>query len=400
VAVLSRVLRVALRPLRAMSRSWPTALYLAVRRVARYRVAVLGLVAAAAVAAGVLGYAATMNRSLAATLEAKAATFVGSDMAVRIAADQQLPSELADRATHMQVHTSAWLDAGNGQESVVVRIIDPATFEGVAFWDASFADSSLRHLTDLLARPAEGGPVPALVVGMEIHGTAEAEVSSRAPTSFRIEQVADVRAFPGMAKAKPTVYVAARAVEDLQLGHGRSETWIRGDRGSIVEVLEASGTGFGELRMQEAVAGRSSFLTVSWTFGFMQSLGVSAGILVLGGVAVYLDARRRDRLLGYTFMRRMGLTGGQHRRALVVELTASVLVGCWTGLGISVVAAWLAHQRIDPVPGFEPDPLLRPAGGLIVALALASLALAAVAAVLAQRGIDRDDPVEVLRAGI
>ena len=27
-------------------------------------------------------------------------------------------------------------------------------------------------------------------------------------------------------------------------------------------------------------------------------------------------------------MRRMGLTGRQHRRALVVELSASVLVGC------------------------------------------------------------------------
>ncbi len=52
-------------PLRAISRSWPTALYLGVRRVAAHRVAVLGLVAASAVAVGVLVYAATMDRSLA-----------------------------------------------------------------------------------------------------------------------------------------------------------------------------------------------------------------------------------------------------------------------------------------------------------------------------------------------
>jgi putative ABC transport system permease protein len=132
----------------------------------------------------------------------------------------------------------------------------------------------------------------------------------------------------------------------------------------------------------------------------MQSLGFAAGVLVLGGVAVYLDARRRDRLLGYAFMRRMGLGSGQHRRALAVELTASVLVGCWVGLGIAVLAAWLAHGRIDPVPGFDPPPVLRPAVAVIVALAATSLVLTGVAAALAQRRIDRDDPVEVLRAGV
>jgi hypothetical protein len=64
-----------------------------------------------------------------------------------------------------------------------------------------------------------------------------------------------------------------------------------------------------------------------------------------------------------------------------------------------MLAAWFAHQEIDPVPGFPPAPLLRPAIALVAGLAVASLGIVAVAAVVAQRRIERDDPVEVLRAG-
>lgn len=76
------MLRLGLGPALAISRSWPAASYLAVRRLARARAAALGLVAATAVAVGVLAYASTMDRSLQATLEAKAHTYVGSDVAV------------------------------------------------------------------------------------------------------------------------------------------------------------------------------------------------------------------------------------------------------------------------------------------------------------------------------
>jgi hypothetical protein len=116
-------------------------------------------------------------------------------------------------------------------------------------------------------------------------------------------------------------------------------------------------------------------------------------------VAVYLDARRRHRLLGYTFMRRMGLTARQHRRALGVELAASVVVGAWLGLGIAVAGAAFAHGRIDPVPLLLPGSLLRLPLGAIVGLGVLTVGLTVLAVVRAQARIDRDDPLEVLRAG-
>jgi putative ABC transport system permease protein len=399
VAVLSRAIGWVLRPLRAVSRSWPTALYLAVRRIARYRVAVVGLGAAAAVAAGVLGYAATMNRSLEATLQAKARTFVGSDTAVHIPLAAEMPPALADRTTEVHVHQDAWIVDG-GRDSALVLGVDPATFERGAYWDPTFADASLRDVLDRLAAPPEDGVVPAVVVGVPTGATAQVAIRRGVTHELTVAPIDGVSAFPGMSRPEPTIVVADSVLADLGLGTGTRELWISGDHAAALQALDESDTGFEEEREVARVAGGASFVTVSWTFGFMQSLGISAGLLVLGGIAVYLDARRRDRLLGYAFMRRMGLSSGQHRRALGVELTASVLVGCWTGLGIALTAAWLAHQHIDPVPGYRPDPVLRPAMAMVASLATVAVVLAAVATFLAQRRVDRDDPVEVLRAGV
>src|SRR3546814_14649604 len=94
----------------------------------------------------------------------------------------------------------------------------------------------------------------------------------------------------------------------------------------------------------------------------MLSLGVAAGLLVLGGVAVYLDARRRDRILAHAFMRRMGLRRRQHRWAPTVELTTNVLVGCWIGLAVAFVTPRTAHRRLHPIPSSTPDHTLRPSG--------------------------------------
>ena len=76
-----------------------------------------------------------------------------------------------------------------------------------------------------------------------------------------------------------------------------------------------------------------------------------------------------------------------------------MIVGCALGLAAALAGVRLVHQHIDPVPGFRPDPLLRPATAMIAVVFVFSIALTAAAAALAQRRTDRDDPAEVLRAG-
>ena len=398
VAVVARVLALAIRPVRAVSRAWPTALYLGVRRVARYRVAAIGLVAGSAIAAGVLGYAATMNLSLETTLLAKGRTFVGSDVALHLSTGQQVSDQLTERSTEVRVFRRAWVQQDTRQ-GLTVMAIDPDTFEQAAFWDESFSDVPLREILDQLESGSAGDPVPVVLVGGDLGPQFDLAVIGSRTRHLMVEPIEGVDTFPGMHPRDPTLYVAASELDRLGADEYLTEAWVRGDPDAIHAELEAAGTGFSEVRTLSGIADRAAFQTVSWTFGFLQVIGLSAGLLVVGGLAVYLDARSRQRLLGYTLMRRMGLGRAQHRRALAVELTASVLVGAIVGLGIAVTGAALAYGRIDPVPRFAPDPLLRLALPTIAFLAIATLILTIVAVVLGQRRMDRDDPVEVLRAG-
>lgn len=398
VAVAARVLGLVLRPLLALSRTWPDPLYLAVRRVARHRSAVIGIVAASALATGVFAYAATVQRTMDATLEAKALVYLGSDVVVRVPVDEPIPPALVDRATSVDLYQHAWVE-GRERHQVNVFAIDPETFVGASFWDDALASESLDDLVAGLAAPPVDGRVPALLVGVDLPDLADAGIEFEGTTEFGIDQVADVEQFPGMRRGSAAMFVDAAALDELGLRSFSREVRIRGDRDEILATLNDAGTAYEEVTTGDAVVDGAAFLTVSQTFGFLRSLAVASGLLVIAGVAVYLDARRRGRVLAYAFARRMGLTPRGHRRALLIELLAGIGVGCWLGLVAAVVGAGLAHERLDPLPTIRPDPLLRLATPLLVGLAVAAVVVAAVAAALAQRATDRDDPLEVLRAG-
>jgi putative ABC transport system permease protein len=398
VAVAARLLVLALGPIRSISRGWPSSMFLAVRRVARYRAAVIGMVAASALATGVFAYAATIQRSMEATLEAKALVFLGSDVVVRIPDDEPIPEALAGRSTSVDLYSQGWVQ-GSRRNQVNVFAVDPATFADVSFWDDSLDSASLEELVDRLAAAPEDGRVPALVVGLNLPSVAEAGITTSGTTRFEIEQVADVPAFPGMRRGSPAMFIAAPALADLGLSTPFRELRIQGDRTEVLATLDEAGTGYEEITTGDTVVDAVAFLTVSQTFGFMRSLAVASALLVVGGVAVYLDARRRSRVLASAFARRMGLTRRQHRRALLVEVLAGVGAGCWLGLVVALVGAGVAHERIDPLPLVQPAALLRPATAVLITLALAAVVIAFLAAVLAQRATDRDDPLEVLRGG-
>lgn len=398
VAVASRLLVAALSPIRALSRDWPTPAFLAVRRVARYRAAVIAMVAASALATGVFAYAATVHRSMDASLHAKAQVYLGSDVVVRVPPDEVVPDGLAARSTAVAYYRSAWVDLGT-RAQVNVFAIDPATFARAAFWDGGLAPVPLEVILDRLAAPPSGGRVPALVVGLDVPTVVGAGIVTAGTTEFEIREVAEVTAFPGMRRGSPALFVAGSALEDLGLSSPVRELWIRGDPADVFGALDAATTRYEVSTTATGVVDAVDFLTVSQTFGFMRSLAVASALLAIGGLAVYVDARRRSRVLAHAFARRMGLSRRQHRRALVLEGLAGAGVGCWLGLAVAVLGAHVALVRIDPLPLVRPDPLLRPPTVLLVVLGLAAVAVTVIAAALAQRAADRDDPLEVLRAG-
>ena len=60
----------------------------------------------------------------------------------------------------------------------------------------------------------------------------------------------------------------------------------------------------------------SSFLTTSWTFGFLQALGVLTGLIALGGLLLYVETRASGaRRVSYALSPPDGTRAAAHARA-------------------------------------------------------------------------------------
>ena len=393
VALVGRVVAFGLARLRRGGARWPDWLYLAARRLGGApRVAML-LVAASAMAVGVLVYASALTSSLRSTLAAKARVGIGSDVAVNLRGAQAIPPALAGDATKV-------LRSKRTEGDVDVLGVDPATFAGGAYWDATFAGRSLGSLLDDL-RPADpaAGPVPALLVaGRPLPGGDVVHFLDPDVPDLRVDPVAVVDAFPGMTGPRALVVVhrdVVAALTDAPV----VELWARGDPDRVLADLADAGVAVRFTYSTAAVVDQSSFATVTWAFGFMQSLGAIAGLIVVGGVLLYLDTRQRARKVSYAFLRRMGLSRRDHRRSLVAELASTLLTGAAAGSALACLAAWLVYRRIDPLPAVPPVPLLRLPAAVVVAVAVLTALVAWAGARSAQATADRTNSAEVLRLG-
>ena len=399
LAVLVRIARPWLRRRRGTGAAGPPrhwAPYLARRRLAAGQAAAVTFFAASALSFGVLLYASTLTQSLTTTLDAKVMTFVGSDTVVQLAGASPVPEAIAAESTAV-VRLGGRLDG----EPVEVIAVDPATFADGAFWDSTFAGASLDELLGRLptgAPVSAGDSVAAIAIGdAERSGTLELTGAEEARS---IETVGEATLFPGATRGRQLLVVSAAELpafgDDLASAF---EIWSTAPRDEVVDALAEAGAQVVFARAAAGIFDQTVFLTVTWTFGFMRSLGIVAGAIAIGGLAIYLDARRRARALGYAFLRRMGLTPATHRRALLLEISSTVLVGAAAGILLAVAAGWLVHRRLDPVPSIPPGTLLRLPLPLLATAVAVAVAVCVAGAFVAQRLADRDDPMEVLRAG-
>jgi putative ABC transport system permease protein len=383
------------RRLRTAGSAWPHAAYLAGRRGrgGGARLALL-LVAASALSIGVLVYAATLTLSVRATLEAKARTFVGSDVAVEgftrgavIPAD--LDATVVDRYEEVLV----------GGRPVMMLAIDSATFVRGAFWDDSLADEPLDRVVGDLAPGPAGTPVPVVVVGRTLPDRFAFDLFLGAQgrsERFQAQVTERVRAFPGM-RANPLVVVDRRALAGLDPAR-ETLLWARGEREQVLAALDRADVRVvGVVTDARDVLDVSSFLATAWTFGFLQALGVLTGLITAGGLLLYLETRQRSRRAAYALSRRMGLSRAAHLGSLLAEVGGTLLGGLAIGVGLSYVAARLVYLRLDALPTVPPVPLLRTPVLALAGTAVAVLAVTWLAAWMAQRSADRTNLAEVLR---
>jgi putative ABC transport system permease protein len=377
VGLAVRLLAVAVPRLRTAGSGWPHALYLAARRLAHGARLALLLMAASALPIGVMVYAATITLSVRTTLDAKARTFVGSDVAVEgFARDATMPADLD--ATVVDRYEEVLVDG----LPVMMLAIDPATFAGAAFWDRALADAPLDQIVRELAPGRSGEPLPAVVVGRTLPDRFEFDlfVGNQARSVRMQARVSErARAFPGM-RANPLVVVDRRGLEGLDPAK-ETMLWARGEREQVLAALDRADVRVvGVVTDARDVLDVSSFLATSWTFGFLQALGVLTGLITTGGLLLYLETRQRSRRVAYALSRRMGLSRAAHLASLLAEVGGTLLGGFAIGAVLSFVAARLVYLRLDALPTVPPVPLLRTPVPALVGTAAAVLAVTWLAA--------------------
>ena len=357
---------------------------LAVRRLRAGRSLGAVLVGLGALAVGVAVYGAGLVTSLHRTQVVKAKSFVGSDVLVRV-------TNFLDTPTPGATQVEMSRDFRLGDVDVDVIAVDPDTFAGAAFWDDSFSSRSLADLLAALAARPDG----AIFVGIDASdGTLRPKGADDGRT---VHAVAHLGIFPTMRNNKPMVVITRRAAHDSEFLLSRDVLAKGGTQRSWNDELRRLGTVPVWSIVPDGVVDSSQMLFAEWTFVFVRALGVFVGALVIVALLLQLIARQRQQSVAVGILRRMGISRGRQRLALVAELAllgaAMIVVGVVAALLVSRVVT----PRLDPLPIIAPAPLtIIPlvAIGVLVAVAAVSIL---VGSWLAQASAARTNLAEALR---
>ncbi|QXG74893.1 hypothetical protein KUM42_13640 [Modestobacter sp. L9-4] len=400
-ALLGRVGTALLPRLRRWAGRRSPAVFLAVNRLVAARLATGTLLVAITLPVAVLGYTATLTASSQRTLDAKVGVQIGAERAV-VAVSRFAPTPAVDAAGTFVVRYdgSAVAPARRGgapaRTDVQVLAVDPTTFADTAFWDDSFADSSLPDLMAALQGPEVDGRVPVVATGLS-PGDPDLQVGNE-PFGAQVVDVA--RVLPGRRADSPLVLVAADRLPEVPRSAGAArvaEVWTNGPTAPAVRAVLDAGAPTTRVIEPAQVEQRANFLGITWTFGYLSALAVFVGVIAVGGLLLYLEARSRTRVSGYVMARRLGLTRGAHLRSLVVELAGVAVLGSLLGGVLAAGAVALVYRRLDVDTVRPPTPLLDVPWSALAGSVVVVLVVAALAALYAQRAADRADPASVLR---
>jgi putative ABC transport system permease protein len=384
--------------MRTRSAKWPTAAYLAARRLSSAPRVALLLVTASCLAVGILAYAGTVVSTIRAATLNKTMVSVGANVAATHGANLVLipsPGRPADITRVISVSGNA--EPGNVGINLIA--IDPSTFGSTAFWDPSFSSHPLPELLrDLSHSGAEA--LPAIVVN------APEPVSSVAVAGYPIplHVVDSIDAFPGEHPGL-NVVVSASALRTTLETHGQTiddvgasySTWAGGDTTAAVRYFKSLGISPQLIVSADTLLHAPQLRALAWAFGFMEVLGAMAALVALIGLVLYLQARQRGREMTFALSHRMGLSPTSHLLAVLAELSSILLAALAIGTVLAVGAAYLVFHKLDPLPTLPPAALLELPVGLVGGILLGILVSSLIGSWIVQRQTEHANIAEVMR---
>ena len=380
--------------------SAPVSLWLAGRRLSAHRGRFVLVVTCTSVAAGAVVFALGLSGSIAATGTATVLLPHGAEDVVEFDSnfDRSRLPVIDGQATVVERTTETGVQA-RGRPAVDVLGVRPGTFEAGAFWDRSFSDRTLDNLLRMLAGESEAKPV-VLIAGMDDPPQSVVLTLPGEDGDVEISATvgADVPAFPGMghrASGRPLAVVDSRVLEAAGV---RTTPYLWADEHALADVdLPAE-----EVRSRIRPLERSTSVALQAHAAaerYVAAVGVSAGLVTLAGVGLYLGANRRDRLVGDAVASAVGASRRIRWSALFIELVALLVGGVIIGSATALVALRLIKAHIDPLPLAPPDPILTIQPAVLVVSIGSALVAAGLLALIMQRLARRHSLAEVLRRG-
>ena len=183
--------------------------------------------------------------------------------------------------------------------------------------------------------------------------------------------------FPaGPLDGAPATYAAAARAESPE-----STTQLQRAVAQELPNVSAIDLGF-VLRLFDGILAK-----ISWAVSFLASFTVLTGVVVLAG-AVLMG--RHQRVREAVLLRTLGAQRGQLRAMMLAEYAGLGLLSALAGGILAVAAHALLARFVFKVPA-SPSP------GLLALAVLAVTLLTMVTGLLANRGVSRSPPLEILR---
>jgi putative ABC transport system permease protein len=274
--------------------------------------------------------------------------------------------------------------------------IDTEKFPDVALWRDDFAS---EPLDELMARLDEGSPTApnVLVVGGNI---AEDAMISVAGDDIPINVVGRLEAFPGMANEGPTIVMNDASFDETASHmsiYSQPSLWVKGDPDAIEATLRASSANIAPPRTVDQVLQAPAIQSALGILGVLTALGAAAGIIVVIGLLLYLQARHRSSVVSSALTRRMGLGRSAEFRAWFWEIAGALIASFAAAVAIALPVASLMNTRLDPRPDLAPGPSLLIPSVLVVLIGVTVVLIAGISAWRIQRSIDRTDIAQEMR---
>jgi putative ABC transport system permease protein len=367
--------------------------FLAARRFAAARTVSAAALVAVAVPVGLLVAGASLTASVRETVQAKTATYVGAEVALRTDAKPGVTPDTGGLGTAVTT-----LPEGKAADATDLPLlaVDPATFAGFAYWRGRFAADPLPDLLGRLG-PARGGALPVIAVDSR----RDIGVVYLRTTTVKVTVVGRATAFPGLRSAATPLLVVDRAALprlDPYAARGEEVWTSTADAGGAARAVSAGGLRVTGRVTSEAILRNTDLYPLTWTFGYVEVLAGLAGGIGVCALLLYLAARQRSRTAAYALSRRMGLTRRTHLASLAIELAAAVGIGALLGVLLARLVLEPVVRVLDLEPGRPPYtavPVLSvPA---VLAVLAAAVLLVLLGALATQLVADRARPADVLR---